>query len=91
MFAVWMFLKDKQMSMWTSFFADCAVDFSPVIKVNGEDPKRFMKDIGVRVGKVKFVNVPEPDQIYQFPNPPPVRIFPPARIPKRLKGRCPYH
>ena len=55
MFAVWMFLKDKQMSMWTSLFADCAVDFKPVIKVNGEDPKRFMKDIGVRVGKVKFV------------------------------------
>jgi len=24
-------------------------------KVNGEDPKRFMKDIGLRVGKVKFV------------------------------------
>ena len=23
--------------------------------VNGEDPKRFMKDIGLRVGKVKFV------------------------------------
>jgi len=55
MFAVWSFLKDKQMSMWTSFFADCAVDFKPVIKVNGEDPKRFMKDIGLRVGKVKFV------------------------------------
>jgi hypothetical protein len=55
MFAVWSFLKDKQMSMWTSFFADCAVDFKPVIKVNGEDPKRFMKDIGLRVGKVKFI------------------------------------
>jgi hypothetical protein len=55
MFAVWMFLKDKQMSMWTSFFADCAIDFKPVIKVNGEDPKRFMKNIGLRVGKVKFV------------------------------------
>lgn len=24
-------------------------------KVNGDDPKRFMKDIGLRVGKVKFV------------------------------------
>mgnify|MGYP006871033157 FL=1 len=54
-FAVWMFLKEKKMSMWTSFFPDCAIDFSPVIKVNGDDPKRFMKDIGLRVGKVKFV------------------------------------
>ena len=54
-FAVWMFLKDKQMSMWTSFFVDTAIDFKPVVKINGEDPKRFMKDIGLRVGKVKFV------------------------------------
>ena len=54
-FAVWMFLKEKQMSMWTAFFADTAIDFKPVVKVNGEDPKRFMEDIGLRVGKVKFV------------------------------------
>ena len=54
-FAVWLFLKEKKMSMWTAFFPDCAVDFKPVIKVNGEDPQRFMKDIGLRVGKVKFV------------------------------------
>lgn len=53
--AVWMFLKEKNMSMWTAFFVDTAIDFKPVVKVNGEDPKRFMKDIGLRVGKVKFV------------------------------------
>ena len=53
-FAVWMFLKEKQMSMWTSFFVDTAIDFKPVVKVNGEDPKRFMKDIGFRVGKATF-------------------------------------
>lgn len=27
------------------FFADTAIDFKPVVKVNGEDPKRFMKDV----------------------------------------------
>ena len=54
-FAVWTFLREKNMSMWTGWFADCAVDFNPVVRVNGEDPKRFMKDIGLRVGKVKFV------------------------------------
>ena len=54
-FAVWDFLNQKNMSMWCSFFVDCQSGFIPSVKVNGEKPKRFMKDIGVRVGKVKFV------------------------------------
>ena len=55
-FAVWKFLNEKNMSMWCSFFVDCQGKFIPSIKVNGEEPKRFMKDIGLRVGKVKFVS-----------------------------------
>ena len=54
-FAVWDFLNQKNMSMWCSFFVDCQGGFIPSVKVNGEKPKRFMKDIGLRVGKVKFV------------------------------------
>lgn len=58
-FAVWTFMKEKRMSMWTSFFADSFNDFSPDILVKKEDdvwtpPKRFMKDIGFRVGKATF-------------------------------------
>ena len=55
-FAVWKFLNEKNMSMWCSFFVDCQNKFIPTIKVNGESPRRFMKDIGLRVGKVKFVS-----------------------------------
>ena len=55
-FAVWKFLNEKNMSMWCSFFVDCQGKFIPTIKVNGESPRRFMKDIGLRVGKVKFVS-----------------------------------
>lgn len=55
-FAVWKFLNDKNMSMWCSFFVDCQGKFIPTIKFNGQEPKRFMKDIGLRVGKVKFVS-----------------------------------
>jgi hypothetical protein len=58
-FAVWMFLKDKQMSMWTAFFADGLRDFAPDIKINGESPKRYMKDIGLRLGKVDILQTDE--------------------------------
>ncbi len=65
-FAVWHFLNEKNMSMWTSFFVDCGGKFIPSIKVNGKKPERFMKDIGLRVGTVKFVteNGEEEDQMY---------------------------
>lgn len=65
--SVWLFMRDTKMSMWTSFFADSNEDFAPDILIKKEDdtwvlPKRFMKDIGLRVGKVKF-----PDETGQEP------------------------
>jgi hypothetical protein len=65
-FAVWKFLNEKNMSMWCSFFVDCQGKFIPSIQVNGQEPKRFMKDIGLRIGKVKFVsdNGEEEDDMY---------------------------
>lgn len=72
MLAVWLYMRDSKMSMWTSFFADSNADFAPDIMVKKDDtvwntPKRFMQDIGLRVGKVKFVedNGNEPEhEIY---------------------------
>ncbi len=57
--AVWLYMRDTKMSMWTSFFADSNADFAPDIMIKKDDtiwntPKRFMQDIGLRVGKVKF-------------------------------------
>ena len=52
--ATWLFLKEKKMRMWTAFFADGQFDFKPKIKVNGEEAKKYMGDIGWRVGKVGF-------------------------------------
>jgi len=65
-FAVWQFLNEKNMSIWTAFFVDCQGKFIPSIKVNGHKPERFMKDIGTRVGAIKFVTEEgdKPDQIY---------------------------
>lgn len=55
-FAVWQFIGvEKDMSIWTAFFADGLRDFAPDIKVNGESPKRYMKDIGLRLGKVDIL------------------------------------
>ncbi len=51
--AVWQWLGDEKMSIWTAYFADGALGFSPEIKVNGENPKRFMMDIGNRLAKIK--------------------------------------
>lgn len=58
-FAVWTFMKDKKMSMWTSFFVDCVSDFQPEILVRKNDevwfpPQRFLEDIGLRIGKASF-------------------------------------
>jgi hypothetical protein len=53
-FAVWLFLKEKKMSMWTAMFADGTNDFQPDITVNGEEAKKYTGDIGWRVGKIGF-------------------------------------
>jgi hypothetical protein len=65
-FAVWKALSEKNVSMWTAFFCDSEGNFMPSIKVNGKDPQRFMKDIGLRLGKVKFVteNGDLPEDMY---------------------------
>jgi hypothetical protein len=52
--ATWLFLKEKKMSMWTAMFADGTSDFQPNITVNGEEAKKYMGDIGWRVGKIGF-------------------------------------
>jgi hypothetical protein len=52
--ATWLFLKEKKMSMWTAMFADGTNDFQPNIIVNGEEAKKYMGDIGWRVGKIGF-------------------------------------
>jgi hypothetical protein len=58
--AVWQFIgKEKDMSLWTSFFADGLRDFAPEIKVNGKDPERCMLDIGLRLGKVHILQTDE--------------------------------
>ena len=58
--AVWNFIgKEKDMSLWTSFFADGLRDFSPEITVNGRVPERYMRDIGLRLGKVHILQTDE--------------------------------
>ncbi len=58
--AVWQFIgEQKDMSLWTSFFADGLRDFAPDIKVNGEAPQRYMRDIGLRLGKVNILQTDE--------------------------------
>jgi hypothetical protein len=61
--ATWLFLKEKKMSMWVSFFADGFEGFAPEIKVNGDEAKKYMGDIGWRVAKVGLKNSPE-DEAY---------------------------
>ena len=51
--AVWQWLGDEKMSIWTSYFADGSLGFTPDIQVNGEPPKRFMMDIGNRLAQIK--------------------------------------
>lgn len=58
--AVWQFIgKEKDMSLWTAFFADGLKDFAPEIKVNGNKPQRYMRDIGLRLGKVHILQTDE--------------------------------
>lgn len=52
--AVWKYIADKKFFYWTGFVIDGFVDWAPDIKVNGKEPERYMEDIGLRVGKVKF-------------------------------------
>lgn len=71
-FAVWGFIREKKMSMWTAFFADSFNDFNPDIIIKKEDdtwvaPKRFLQDIGYRVGKASFATEEgqtEPQDMY---------------------------
>lgn len=58
-FAVWSYMKDKKMSMWTAFFADSFNDFAPDVLIKKDEgvwntPKRFLEDIGFRVGRAHF-------------------------------------
>ena len=61
-FATWLWLKEKNMTLWTSFLVDCAADFDPKIKINDKDPEKYLEDIGWRVAKVGFKN-PEGDYL----------------------------
>ena len=54
LFATWMFLSEKKMSVWTGFFSGGAEDFHPEITVNGKSPDRSMKEIGNRLAEVKI-------------------------------------
>jgi hypothetical protein len=54
--ATWQFIGDTgEFSIWTGFWTDSKIDWNPKITVNGEEPKRFMKDIGLREGRVKML------------------------------------
>lgn len=53
--AVWQFINDKKFFYWTAFCIDGFVDWNIKIKVNGNNPERFMEDIGDRSGKIKIV------------------------------------
>jgi len=66
--AVWQWLGDEKMSIWTSYFADGALGFTPDIQVNGEPPKRFMMDIGNRLAQIKVVTEDGdfPDKYYMI-------------------------
>ena len=52
--STWLWLKEKNMTLWTSFLVDSASGFAPNIKVNGKEPEKYMGDIGWRVAKVGF-------------------------------------
>lgn len=55
-FATWLFLKEKNMTLWTSFLVDCNGGFDPKITIDGKEPEKYMGDIGWRVAKVGFKN-----------------------------------
>lgn len=54
--AGWQLISDSNdVTIWTGFFCDGRLDWNPKIKINRKKPKRFMKDIGQRLGKVKML------------------------------------
>ena len=53
--AAWKFISEKKFFYWAAMAIDGFVDWAPNIKVNGHEPQRYMGDIGIRSGKVKFV------------------------------------
>jgi hypothetical protein len=63
LFAVWNLLASKQKGRWTAFFADGTTDFKPVIKVDGEEPQRFLENIGPRWTTINK-DTEEEDEIY---------------------------
>ena len=65
--AGWQLISDSNdITVWTGFFCDGKLDWKPKIKFNRRKPQRFMKDIGLRLGKVKFVteNGDLPEDMY---------------------------
>lgn len=50
-------------SIWTGMFCDSKVDWNPQITIDGREPQRFMKDIGLRLGKVKMLQWDESEII----------------------------
>ena len=52
--STWLWLKEKNMTLWTSFLVDSVGGFAPNIKVNGKEPEKYMGDIGWRMAKVGF-------------------------------------
>ena len=52
--ATWQFISDKKFFYWTAFAIDGFADWNPKITFNGSEPQRYMEDIGLRAGKVKF-------------------------------------
>lgn len=54
--AGWQLIGDSNdISIWTGFYCDGKKDWNPKIKFNRSKPKRFMLDIGQRLGKVKML------------------------------------
>ncbi len=54
-FAVWNFIGEKKFTLWTALICDGYSDWNPIISIDGNSPERYMGDIGLRVGKVKFI------------------------------------
>ena len=52
--STWLWLREKNMSLWTSFLVDSVGGFDPKITIDGKEPEKYMGDIGWRVAKVGF-------------------------------------
>jgi hypothetical protein len=63
--AGWELIGDSgEITIWTGFFCDSKKDWNPKIKINRRKAKRFMLDIGQRLGRVKMIQSDE-SEIYQ--------------------------